>query len=362
MRPMKYVLPVLLVVSIWMSQSCSTDFDLNADFKETPVLYGLLDAADSVHFIRINRAFISDETDAITLAQDPNAIYYGPELTVIVEELENGNVVNTYITERIDGDTIGLSKDTTGIFANIPNILYRFATEINPDRAYRVIATNSETGKVITATTQIIDDFKLTRPNEDAIFPQFFALNPFGTYQFGFLNARDAAIYDITLRFHYREARYFQSGDSIVITGSGDIDWKFRKEYTTIDRDPNEPITIDIAGNQFYNFLADAFPPDPDIYNIRIPDSVQFIVEAGGEDIYTYQLFNASTLGITEGQVTDVYTNVEGGLGLFSTRFTKVGGIYPVSIQTRDSIGCSTITGGHNFTPDQSKLGFPFCD
>ena len=358
---MKKYLFIFALTAIWAVQSCSTDFDLNADFVETPVLFGLLDASDSVHYIRINRAFLSETTDALTLAQDPDAIYYGDELEVIVEELDFGNVTNTYILERIDGDTVGLVKDTAGIFASMPNILYRFSAELNQDRAYRVIATNTETGKVIRATTQIIDDFKITRPNEEAIFPQSFALSPQGVYQFGFLNARDAALYDLTLRFHYRTGRYFQSGDSIQITGSGDIDWKWRKEYNTVGRSPNEPITVEVPGVSFYSFISEAFVADPDIFNIMIADSVQFIVEAGGEDIYNYQLFNAATLGITETQVTDAYTNVEGGLGLFSTRYTKISSIYTLSVQTRDSVGCSTATGYLNFAPDQSTPNFPFC-
>ncbi len=353
---------VIFGLGLWLAWAgCSTDFDLNADFVETPVVYGLLDASDTVHYVRINRAFLSDQTDAITLAQDPSAIYYGDELSVVVEELQFGNVINTFVLSRVDGDTLGFPKDTTGIFASSPNILYRFTATLDQDNAYRLVAVNEETGKEVRATTQIIDDFKITRPNEEAIFPQYFSLSPQGIYQFSFLNARDAALYDLTLRFHYRTARYFQSGDSIQITGSADIDWKWRDEYSTIGRDPNETITVEIPGLSFYNFIAEAFEPDPDIFNILLPDSVQFIVEAGGEEIYNYQLFNNSTLGITGNQVTDAYTNVEGGLGLFSTRFSKTSKIYPLTIQTRDSIGCSVATGDLNFTPDQSTAGFPFC-
>ena len=45
---------------------CSTDFDLNADFQETPVIYALFDASEATHYVRVNRAFLSDQTDAIT--------------------------------------------------------------------------------------------------------------------------------------------------------------------------------------------------------------------------------------------------------------------------------------------------------
>jgi hypothetical protein len=361
LRPMKKLSILLLVVPfLW---SCSTDFDLNADFIETPVVYGLLDASDSTHYIRINRAFLSDDVDALTLAMDAAEIYYGDEMTVTIEQL-NGfyEVLSVISLERINGDTLGIEKDTAGIFATMPNILYRFSTELNPDNLYRIRAVNSATGKEVAAVTPIINNFKITRPNEDAITPQYFALSPQGVYQFTFQHAADAATYDLTLRLHYRNAQYFQDGDSIHILNSEEVDWKFAKEYKAIDRNTGESITVEVEGNSFYNFIADVFEPNEDDDFVRIPDSVQFIVEAGGLEIYNYQLYNNSTLGLTEGQATDVYTNVDGGLGLFSTRYQRISKIFPISIQTRDSIGCSTITNGLNFTPDINAINFPFCE
>ena len=37
--------------------ACSTDVDLYADYKDTPIIYGLLDASVDTNYIRINRAF-----------------------------------------------------------------------------------------------------------------------------------------------------------------------------------------------------------------------------------------------------------------------------------------------------------------
>lgn len=361
LRPMKNLTILLLLVSLMWS--CSTDFDLNADFVETPVVYGLLDASDSTHYIRINRAFLSDDVDALTLALDASVIYYGDEMSVVMEQLNGAyEIISTVTLERVNGDTLGIEKDTSGIFATMPNILYRFTAELNPDNLYRIKALNSATGKEISAVTPIINNFKITRPNEEAITPQYFALSPQGVYQFTFQHAADAATYDLTLRLHYRNALYYQDGDSIQILSSDIADWKFAKEYKAIDRNTGESITVEVDGNSFYNFIADAFVPNEDDDYVRIPDSVQFIVEAGGLEIYNYQLFNNSTLGLTEGQATDTYTNVSGGLGLFSTRYQRISKIFPISIQTRDSIGCSTITNGLNFTPDINAINFPFCE
>lgn len=89
---------------------------------------------------------------------------------------------------------------------------------------------------------------------------------------------------------------------------------------------------------------------------------MQFFIDGGGLELFTYFEYNAATLGITEGQITEAYTNVSGGLGILSSRYHKEGHIYPLAIQTRDSIACSSVTNGLNFAPDGSTFGFPYCD
>ncbi|MFN3940783.1 MAG: hypothetical protein ACK4IY_09345, partial [Chitinophagales bacterium] len=349
-----------LILSLMIS-GCSTDFDLNADFKETPVVYGLLDPTIATNYIRINRAYLSDDVDALTLAADPNAIYYGAELVVTLEIYNNGAFVGSQILERVDGDTLGIPKDS-GTFANIPNILYRYKEPLNQDFTYKLIAQNTETGKTVTSETPIINQFKITRPNEESIFPQAVSISPGGFYQLAFGNAADAVVYDITMRFHYREATYIPASDEFTDVVSKYIDWKFVKNLSTEGYNAGEQITYDIQGSGFYNFIKNSFEANPDPMFVRLPDSVQFFIEAGGEALFNYLQFSNATLGLNEGQVTADYTNVDGGLGILSGRFLKVSGIYPFTIQTRDSIACSSITQGLNFAPDQSNGSFPCCE
>lgn len=356
---------MLFVVGLGLTcilQNCSTDFDLNADFKETPVIYALLSASDSVHYIRINRAFLSDEADAITLAADPAAIYYGPELTVTLEELSGGSVIDAYLVEKVDGDTLGIPKNTDGIFASLPNVLYRFKAKLNTAHTYRITVTNTETGITASAQTGIIDSFEIKRPDDESIFPQSVTFNPGSSYQMRWRSGQNAKFYDLTLRFHYREANYFPEGDSFQITKSDEVEWKFETSYVAESTTGGLTITYDVDGTSFFNFIESSFTQVADNYFFRFADSVQFIVDAGGQALYDYYLFNTATLGLTEGQITGTYTNVTGGLGIFSTRFHKEGKIYPFSNQTIDSIGCGIITGEVNFAPDETNDAFPFCE
>ena len=46
-----------LTVLLGFFASCTTDVELYADYKDIPVVYGLLDATKDTNFMRINRAF-----------------------------------------------------------------------------------------------------------------------------------------------------------------------------------------------------------------------------------------------------------------------------------------------------------------
>jgi len=361
LRAMKKWLVVAGIGFAAFFHGCTTDFDLNADFVETPVIYGLLDASTDTQFIRINRAYLSDEIDALTLATDPDAIYYGDELTVRVEEYSFGTLLNTYPLQRVDGDTLGIPKNT-GTFANTPNILYRFVADLDFTHTYKVIAENSETGKIVSAETNLVDSFAIIRPDDESAFPQAITFPTGGNYQLRWRSAQDAKIYDLTIRFHYREGIYFPEGDSIHYTFSGYKDWIFETNYTVESTDGGLITTYDIPSESFYSFIRNSFDPVADNNFLRIADSAQFFIDAGGEELYTYFEYNNATLGITEGQVTPVYTNVNGGLGIISSRYHKEGRIYPFSIQTRDSIACGSITQGLNFATDGSNPDFPYCN
>lgn len=344
-----------------LANSCSTDFDLNADFKETPVIYGLLDASVDTQFIRINRAYLSDEIDALTLAADPSSIYYGDELNAYIEEYSFGTLINTYPLLRVDGDTLGIPKNT-GIFANAPNILYRFVADLDYTHSYKIVASNTETGKTVYAETQVIDSFAIIRPDDESVFPQSFTIAPNTIYQVRWRSAQDAKIYDMALRFHYREGIYFPEGDSIHYTFSGYKEWIFETNYEQESTDGGLIITYDIPGESFYGFIKDNFEPVADNNFIRIADSVQFLIDGGGLELFNYFEYNNATLGITEGQISPTYTNVVDGLGILSSRYHKEGLIYQMSIQTRDSIACSSVTSGLNFAPDGTHPNFPYCE
>ena len=78
----------LFFAGSFLFSSCEEDIILDGDFVETAVVYGLLDQADSIHFIKITRAFIGPGS-ALDIAQIPDSSYFN-QVEATVSEVVNG--------------------------------------------------------------------------------------------------------------------------------------------------------------------------------------------------------------------------------------------------------------------------------
>jgi len=117
---MRYIYGICAVLFLF---SCDNELDLVADFKEVPVVYGLLDLSDTTQYIRVERAFADRAISANEIAQDPDSLYYD-DITVKLLNLNSGL---EFTMEKVDGNVIGLERDS-GVFAQSPNFLYRLET------------------------------------------------------------------------------------------------------------------------------------------------------------------------------------------------------------------------------------------
>lgn len=103
-------------------QSCNEDIQLTGDFRETAVIYGLLDQSDSIHMIKITRAFIGPG-NALEIAQIPDSNYFESVEGTITEYVSG--VKARVFTLR---DTLVDNKETNGAFYAPQQKLYYFAT------------------------------------------------------------------------------------------------------------------------------------------------------------------------------------------------------------------------------------------
>gem|GEM_PF-4275849 len=152
------ILGLLWVASLALGLgACSTDVNVNAPYVERPIVYALADPADTVHFVRVQRSFLTDNATPATAgaaAKDSN--YYAPgTLQVTLQPLNR-------TTQQPAGALISLSetKDTTkeaGIFYGPDQILFKTRRLLlNSTLAYRLSVTNTRTQKRVNAVTTLV--------------------------------------------------------------------------------------------------------------------------------------------------------------------------------------------------------------
>ena len=69
---------LLCLLSIALLFACETDFEVNAPWEETAVIYGLLDQTVDTQRVIIYKAFLGQES-AYTMAQQADSFYYAKD-------------------------------------------------------------------------------------------------------------------------------------------------------------------------------------------------------------------------------------------------------------------------------------------
>ncbi|HIA12927.1 MAG TPA: DUF4249 family protein [Flavobacteriales bacterium] len=314
---------ILIVLIAALGQGCETDFEVNAPWRDVTIVYGLLDQSESRHFIRINKAFLG-EVDVNTMAQIRDSSEYDPaDIEVTIEERNEEGVVQNVWTLQSMTDTMKVG----GTFYAPDQTLYYFDNALDSSKLYKLVISNKVSGKVVSATTPIIEDFSFQFGTFWAN-PQSRKVNFYkdGSYQTfnkaAWYTPKNGKRYQLTLRFHYREVDLGNPGSDTLNLY---IDWIFAA-ITSSNLNAGEEMGVEINGEDFYQFVANNLTPSsPSNFVERYIGELDFIVDVAGEDLHTYIEVNAPSTGIV--QERPEYSNVfdgngNSGIGIFSCRHT----------------------------------------
>ena len=311
---MKKLIALFCLITV-LFFGCKTDFEINAPWKETVVIYGLLDQTKAVQMIKINKAFLG-EGDAGVFAQNPDSINYDPkDLEVKLEETLNGTLIRTIpfhdsiIPGKKDGD-FSTAK-------NIVYVSYEFLDSINYSKVYKLSVKNLKSGNIASATTSILEKAKYTKPSTNSNYISF-VTTPSSTTTNGvysdlvtsWLTKANAKTYQTNVRFYYTER------DTLLHqTTEKYVDWlqSARQSATVVG---GEVITQNISGQGFYQLLASEIPENPNVY--RHADRFVITMTVGSDELNNYININTPSGDLNQDKPS--YTNVENGLGIFSTR------------------------------------------
>ena len=296
-------------------QSCETDFDVTAPFKDITVVYGLLSQNDTVHYIKINKAYIG-EGNALEYAQNADSSSYGNNLEVVLREYRNGTALRTF-----NCDTTSVYNKEPGIFYAPKQLVYKSAFVIpkNDDMEYRLEIRNKNTGKIITAQTQLISGFDVGSPRPGQVSINF--TSEASIQRIKWISAKNGKRYNVSFRFWFDEVMA-ATKDTIPRY----IDWTF-SPIKSNGIQGGEPMEIQYAPATFFSMCRNLIPykensaiRESDV-SIRLANFMEVIFAVAADDLNTYMEVNEPSSGIVQDKPD--YTNIENGIGLFSSRFVR---------------------------------------
>lgn len=317
--------------------SCSNDFDVNAKWKDIPVVYGLLDISDTAHYIRVERAYLDPKADALVLAKITDSIYY-ENATVRLERVSNGEV---FTLQKVDGNKWGYPRED-GIFATDPNWLYRIDSTVLRLKAGEKIRLRIDRDNglpEVTSNALILTPIKLNTPQSGTNGFSFNS-NGFSKTNIAWTAADSAYIFDATLFVRYAEYPKINPADVVYKT----IKWPWAR---SLRRESNNNFDVEKIGVEFYELMKNNIEVNDDLKRIFIGIDVEII--AGGNALQKYVNVSSANTGITASGEIPTYSNISEGLGIFDSvnKFRRNG----VGIQdkTRDTLKMGYLTKNLNF-------------
>ena len=230
--------------------ACSEEIDLSPDGKETAIVYALLDQVDSIHYVRINRAFYGG-SNALEIAQIPDSNYF-KQVEAYIYEVKNGDTIRTWKLR----DTLLNNKDANGVFFAPQQKLYYFKTEkLNPLQAINnvnyVLNVSLENKRFnVTGKTSLIRNAKIGNPASDGNSFSFASNN---VAQFGYnstsinLSPGTSSAMNVSLDIYIKE---FKGTESTIKK----INWDLGKTYNS--NSYNTASAVSASGEDFYKKIA----------------------------------------------------------------------------------------------------------
>ncbi len=318
-----------------LMSACSTDLEVIGDYKETMIIYGLLDKGMDTQYVKINKAFLG-EGDAFIYAQVKDSVQFVNALTVEIQRFKNGSPVGSAIPLFPKN----MPKDP-GLFysSDQANAIYAFSTQDYPlftDSEYELKVTNSETGTTAKAKTELVRNISsYISPSTGSTF-SFVTTGSVPNYPFNMAwNAADyARLYQVTLRLNYVDSTT-TGGNSAVKS----VDYVL--PIIHVDNiNSTEYLEQRMKGKDFFQFIGN-FLTDYSGLEKRTAVNVQLMLASGSDQLSIFIDVNKPSTGII--QEKPEYTNITNGLGLFTSRYNR-SDARPLDNTSWDSLACGQYT------------------
>ena len=308
-------------LAIWAALSaCSTDLDLYADYKDIPVVYGLLDADQDTNYIKIFRGFTGtneNHINALEVAMIPDSNQYPGKLDARIIELKSSYEGGEYLPTGnvFHLDTITIHDKDPGIFYSPDQKVYYTIGNIKKDQAgqkYRYRLQILKDTDTITSETGIVGDDNFQFYISQVEFSEYFEEEK----HIYFPLVNNGVIYEMRMILRYQEKH---PGQPVV---NRDLNWSLGT--FSVDEIPNEYgefYFVNYSTASLFKLLGRQIGGD----TLNVERSVEgfyISLAAGGMELNNYIVVNGHANGLNQGPLD--YSNLQGAYGLFSSRSTIV--------------------------------------
>mgnify|MGYP001192254472 CR=1 FL=1 len=341
----------LLSAAALFNSSCTTDFELNAEYDEIPVVFGILDQSVDTQFVKINKSFIGGGDNMSYAAINDSSLYSN-----VVGRVEE--YVDNVLTETFPLEEMWVTNLDEGIFYTDSQKVYFFVPTsltkpyLNEDATYKLIVDVSEEAKPILTETNLIIGSDL---NWDLLTSN-------GAVQNGIIFATASTLsedeyltsspkstpggnadkYEFKLRLHFTEVTFAGASTEKY------IEWNLG-EVAVVSGN----LKKEISGEAFYSAVSNKlanYTYEADVEKRIIgKDNIEIIVTAANENLSLFMGINEPATGVVTEQ--PIFTNVEGGVGIFASRFSRSLFSY-LSVHSTHVLQEGPETGGYKFCVD----------
>jgi len=297
---MKKNTSILLVLFLTAFCACDNELEVNADYKETIVVYGLLDYTQPEQFIKINKAYLSKDNSAYIDAQESDSLY--------LDSVEAKLIDNFGKEFLLTKTKVANKKD--GVFTNDVNTFYTTTAKLSPANAYHIEVKNPITNNLVSSYTKLVGRPRILSPiSSNQII---WLINPNANLKFQFLTGINGVLYDLKVKFTYEE---MQASDT-NLRDTFTKDWFILKNRILVNADGNVPVIVNVDAGLFYDFIDSKIEANTNVKRRALSGAI--VVYGGGEEINTYISVSRPSIGIV--QKTTDYSNINNGRGIFSSR------------------------------------------
>ena len=315
-----FVITALLAGFSLLFSSCDQDIDINDDWQDVGVVYGLLNPNSNTNHVRIERGYLGTEPASASFNQ-PDSLYYDTLQVYLYGINDNGDTIDRRLLVKDQSINLDSGQFTTEDYR-----LYRTdpSQKDNPDDQDKLYEDLTYHLRVIKVGTNFEDTrakTELVEPNKGTTsgfrfqepFP-FITRRPIYNGRIAWFASDRAEMYEIDIYFHYRE---LDTTTNVSVEKSFKIDYETQTGPFTVTASPLES---NRGRQELYEAIAANVEVNENV--LRFYDKMRIVIWAGGKELRRYVQLAEPTTSLSQSRPE--FMQVENGVGLLSSR-TRIG-------------------------------------